>query len=195
MKLKKKNIEKKVEEEKKENIVQTMPKFEHKGVFKNKVMEYNLKIVGTNLNEIPPEQFTNFLLEIAHVFNHLGKSLSLAFSDVTAKCDIIMRITNSLKNTPNISGLQSIIKHEIKKNVHILNGENNSQYTKDKSLISYESLARTVLRLLRFLDFLEIMFSNLYKTKDHLSTICKIAYGKALAPYHTFMIRLVAKAA
>jgi len=40
-----------------------------------------------------------------------------------------------------------------------LNGDNNKSLTKDNNLKNYISLARTILRIVRFFDYLNIMFS------------------------------------
>lgn len=67
-------------------------------------------------------------------------------------------------------------------------------------------MARTILRIIRFLNYLKIMFTDMDTNRNKkFSDLCAEAYNEALAPYHTyfnniinlfrFMVRNAAKAA
>lgn len=59
----------------------------------------------------------------------------------------------------------------------------------------YESTARTLLRLMWFLDFVFYMLDDLIKNKEKwLSTVCQNAYNQALYPNHPYHIIAAFKA-
>lgn len=58
----------------------------------------------------------------------------------------------------------------------------------------YESTARTVLRLMWFLDYVAVLLERLIiKPNDSLGSICSEAYSIALAPHHPFAVRFAAR--
>ncbi len=53
-----------------------------------------------------------------------------------------------------------------------------------------------MLRMVRFMDYLVIMFRDIYTDRTcKISTACSNAYMTALSPYHEFLVKTVAKAA
>ena len=73
----------------------------------------------------------------------------------------------------------AIIRLEVERKIVEINGRNNSKYSKD--LKEYVSFGRTLLRLLRFMNFLDLLFTSIYT--DHnikLSDAANHAYDKAL---------------
>lgn len=58
----------------------------------------------------------------------------------------------------------------------------------------YESTARTVLRLMWFLDYVYVLLDQLItRPNESLSHICADAYNIALAPHHPFAVRFAAR--
>lgn len=58
----------------------------------------------------------------------------------------------------------------------------------------YESTARTVLRLMWFLDYVAVLLEKLINNQnDSLGSICSEAYSIALAPHHPFTVRFAAR--
>lgn len=69
----------------------------------------------------------------------------------------------------------AIVKLEMEKKVIEINGRNNSKYSKD--LKDYVSFGRTLLRLLRFMDFLDLLFSHINSDREiKISDAAKHAY-------------------
>lgn len=100
------------------------------------------------------------------IFQYLGGVLEKAFQDIQIKCDIIKKNYND--HVDLYTGMIPFIKLEkdMGNNYHLLsdiaklNGENGSflKNTGMEKYSSYESTARTVLRLMWFLDFVSAMF-------------------------------------
>lgn len=87
------------------------------------------------------------------------------------------------------TGAFAIITLEIANKVVQLNGENNSKHTKDKALKNYVSYGRSMLRMMRFMDYLRIMFSEITANRaQKISDACHKAYMEALYPHHTLSI-------
>ena len=96
-----------------------------------------LQETGKNLVDIPIEPLCVALYEWTILFKQLGKSLSMAFSDITEKVQILR---NHVKNYGSqISGIMSLIQLEIGLNIHKMNGENNKDLTKNKDYYKYEA--------------------------------------------------------
>lgn len=76
------------------------------------------------------------------------------------------------------------------------NGENcdHLKGTEMDIYTDYESTARTVLRLMWFLDYVAVLLEKLIiKQNDSLGSICAEAYNIALAPHHPFAVRFAAR--
>lgn len=76
------------------------------------------------------------------------------------------------------------------------NGENcdHLKGTEMDVYTDYESTARTVLRLMWFLDYVAVLLEKLIiKPNDSLGSICAEAYSIALAPHHPFAVRFAAR--
>eukprot|EP00828_Plagiopyla_frontata_P036842 TRINITY_DN4852_c0_g1_i8.p2 TRINITY_DN4852_c0_g1~~TRINITY_DN4852_c0_g1_i8.p2 ORF type:complete len:180 (-),score=34.17 TRINITY_DN4852_c0_g1_i8:55-594(-) len=98
--------------------------------------------------------------------------------------------------TYGTQGLMSIIKIEKEKGILELSGSNNSKYTKDQEYQKYTSAARTMLRIMWFMDYLDCMFTQLYTEKDKkTSSVCDFAYKTAFGDKHSTTVRTAAKAA
>lgn len=53
-------------------------------------------------------------------------------------------------------------------------------------------MARTILRIIRFLNYLKIMFSDMDSNRNKkFSDLCAEAYNEALAPYHTYFNNII----
>lgn len=138
----------------------------------------HLRSARENLEDINFYHFSEAMLEYSNSFSFLGRALSMAFSDITTKAQIIQ---TNFKNTP-FTGIQSMIRDEVSRGVE---KENSSKRA---------STARTVLRLMWFLDFLKVMITHLIEHRDWtLGKACRKAYKTALAPHHPWAVRVAAK--
>eukprot|EP01017_Pseudomicrothorax_dubius_P015707 TRINITY_DN1798_c0_g1_i5.p2 TRINITY_DN1798_c0_g1~~TRINITY_DN1798_c0_g1_i5.p2 ORF type:complete len:227 (+),score=65.16 TRINITY_DN1798_c0_g1_i5:72-752(+) len=154
-----------------------------------------LKRLLETKDDMDIDAFTGVLLEFMNMFSHMGSVMSFAFSDITTKCAIIQ--THKKNYQDKINGLMSLIELEVKMNVQMLNGENNSDFTKDPALKKYESATRNILRMMWFLDYEDELFAQLLANKEEkdMTPPCKAAYEKALAPRHAMLVRAAARVA
>lgn len=137
----------------------------------------HLRLASENLNDVNFYHFSEAMLEYSNSFSFLGRALSMAFSDIITKAQLIQA---NFKNS-RFTGLQSMILDEISRGVEKINSEPNI------------STARTVLRLLWFFDFLKELITNLINNpKWKLSKACSKAYDAALAPHHPWPVRMAA---
>ena len=128
--------------------------------------------------DIDHHQFCQAILEITHSLSFLGRAMSMAFSDIHSKANIIL---SNFENT-SAANLKEMVMLEL-----------NSEKLKERSKQN-PSTARTVLRLMWFLDFLSMLLSNLVNQRDwKMSKCCGEAYKQALAPHHSWKIRTAAK--
>ena len=121
--------------------------------------------------------------------------MGAAFSDVLEKTSII-RERSKLYNEPLFF---TLVQKEIALGVHQCNGENNkSVLTKElyKKYKEYISGSRSMLRMMWFMNYLIIMFTEIYSKKTAKISDCSSkAYDEALSPNHTFFVRTAARVA
>lgn len=118
--------------------------------------------------------FCDLMIEFSKAFASMGRALSFAFSDITSKAEIIRGKFSSTQ----WSGLQEMVREEIRLGVEREHGD-------------HPSTARTLLRLMWFLNFLQSIISNLITDKaSKLSAITQHAYDESLAPHHPWPVRL-----
>jgi len=151
----------------------------------------------TNLNENPEvdcETLCLVLIEFVKIINEMSTALSIAFKDITSKVAILRN--NYLINTDWKVPLMPFIKKEIENKLDVLNSENNKKFTTDPKYEKYESSARTLLRILWFMEFLSVLLGKLGSDPNKApSDASKEGYEKALGPHHPFMLRQAAKVA
>lgn len=125
------------------------------------VLLENLAWSANNPDHVIAVNFANSMLEFSKSFEILGKALKMAFSDISDKSKII------LKNAENseFEDIQQMVLHEIENGTHT--------QARGKSA----STARTVLRLMWFLDFLYVVIDRLVNTEDELKKVCADAYN------------------
>mmetsp|Transcript_10054 Transcript_10054/g.19817 ORF Transcript_10054/g.19817 Transcript_10054/m.19817 type:complete len:207 (+) Transcript_10054:19-639(+) len=138
----------------------------------------NLQAAAANLEEIPYSPFCNALSEFANTFNFLGAALSFAASDIIEKADIIRK---NFARRPDIPGLQTYVLTEVSEGTERKKSKN-------------PSTARTLLRMMWFLDFL-VSFSKMFANQPtrKLSELVREAYDDALAPHHPWAVRTASR--
>ena len=136
---------------------------------------------GAKLDAIPYKPFVAALAEFAKAFAYFGAALNFAFSDITAKAEIIVA---NFQDIGRFTDLQSMILDEISRGTE---RENSSEYI---------STARSVLRIMWFLDFLLKILELVWEDeKAHLATLVRHAYEIALAPHHNIALKTAARIA
>ena len=136
---------------------------------------------SVDLQSIPYRPFVSALSEFAKAFAYFGLALNFAFDDIAAKASIII---SNFQDIGKFQDLQSMIRDEINKGIE----RDNSK--------EYISTARSLLRLLWFMDFLtkvlELVFAD---PEAHLATLVRHAYELTLAPHHSLGLRTAARIA
>jgi hypothetical protein len=97
------------------------------------------------------------LNQFCYVFQELNSFLGAAFSDVKQK---IAHIKANCDKFPEHHGFISFIKMEMLKNIHMLNGKNNSKKKVEQEFINYSSTSRNLLRMMWLLTFIKVTFSR-----------------------------------
>ena len=59
---------------------------------------------------------------------------------------------------------------------------------------TYASTSRTVLRIMRFIDFIRTLYQNMLNNReDSLSSCASNSYAKELGPHHIWIVRQAVK--
>ena len=141
-----------------------------------------------------PEKLNPFytisaIYDFTKIFIKISSALSIGFSDITEKSEIMRK---RFEDFPEAECIQDLLNKEIELNIHQLNGDNNKSLGHKKDEYSkYISACRTFLRLLWFLEYLTDIFESLLKDdgKGKVKTILGDSYNKVLAPHHTYLVR------
>lgn len=134
-----------------------------------------------DLNATPYRPFVAALKEFAKAFSYFGLALNFAFADIALKANTIV---SNFQDIGRFQDLQAMIRYEIDQGIE----KGNTQ--------EFTSTARSLLRLLWFMDFLlkvlELVFSD---PTAHLATLVRHAYELTLAPHHGLALRTAARIA
>ena len=152
-------------------------------------ISFKLQKASETPNNLNPFYTISAIYDFTKFFKQISTALSMGFSDITEKSQIIRERLNEY---PDVTDIQSLLIHEIKLDIHKLNGENNSSLGHQNTKYSkYVSATRTFLRLLWFLEYLTDVFENVIKDDGTgaIKTILGNSYDKVLAPHHGFFVR------
>lgn len=100
--------------------------------------------------DIPITSLHKFLMDLTSVTAKMGSTFEKASIDIEKKLSII---TGNQQMFPSSLGLFSFISTEINQNIHKLNGKSGNKVP--YQFTGYTSTARTTMRLLWFLEFIE----------------------------------------
>lgn len=159
-----------------------------------KLLDY-LHKTNENLDTLNPLFFFLAVFELTKALKVLSTALKIAFSDITEKVDICRAIFKN--NFPEAENIQALMLQEIAQDFHRLNGDNNSDFGHKKrtEFYEYQSMTRTVLRILWFLRYIWQMFRYIQTTKDKLCDVMVRTYDVVLAPHHGWLLRKSAQLA
>ena len=183
--------EKKPEEEKPNwrELMKDDKNFSQEVPFDFKKVSEKLKKASETPDKLNPYYTISAIFDFTKFFKEISSALSMGFSDITEKCGIMREKYNQY---PEAEDIQNLLEIEMKKNLHKLNRDNNSELGHgNDEYKDYISACRTFLRLLWFLEYLTDVFENVLKD-DGTGAIKKIlgnSYDKILAPHHTFIVR------
>ena len=163
--------------------------FDQKVPFDFKSISFKLKKAAKNPDDLNPFYTISAIYDFTKFFKDISSALSMGFSDITEKCELMRK---RFQEYPEVNTIQELCNKEIELDVHKLNGDNNKSlgHKKDK-YAKYISGCRTFLRLLWFLEYLLDVFQNILKD-DGDGKVKKIlgnSYDKVLAPHHGFFVR------
>lgn len=140
-------------------------------------------------NNLNPFYTISAIYDFTKFFNQISTALSMGFSDITEKSQIMRQRFNEY---PNATDIQNLLIQEMQLNIHKLNGDNNGSLGHRNTRYSkYISATRTFLRLLWFLEYLTDIFESVIKDNGNgpIKTILGDSYNKVLAPRHGFLVR------
>jgi len=166
--------------------MEQVQKFDHRALLKS------LQETKESLPSLKPEAFYDIMLEFGKIFRIMGSSLDMAYREINGKVGMIKRNYGQLQFN---GGIMDFVKFEQAEKITVLNGLNN-ELAPDPKYGGYESTARTLLRLMWFLDFLSSFVGQLESDrKVGVSSACRKAYDVSLASRHPLPVRMAAKAA
>lgn len=113
----------------------------------------------------------------------MGSIFEFISSDVKEKMDLLYDLLKTQNDSKDFSTVKGMIEYE-----------KHNKLLKKKG---YTSGSRTLLRLHRGLDFIQVFLKKIGDLEDTANTsgACRDAYDLTLAQYHPFLIRNVARIA
>ena len=152
---------------------------------------FKLQKASEDPEKLNPFYTISAIYDFTKIFKHISTALSMGFSDITEKSEIMRE---RFAEFPKAEYIQDLLVKEIalKGDIIKLNGDNNKQIGyKQGKYSKYISATRTFLRLLWFLEYLIDIFISITKEegKNPVKTILGNSYNKVLAPHHPFITR------
>ena len=163
--------------------------FSQKVPFDFKLVSFKLQKASESPEKLNPFYTISAIFDMTKFFNEISSALSMGFSDITEKCEIMRE---KFKAYPEATDIQNLLEKEMELKIHKLNRDNNSELGHGKDEYSnYISACRTFLRLLWFLEYLTDVFESVLKDDGNgpIKTILGNSYDKVLSPHHTFLVR------
>ena len=157
--------------------------------FDFKTISSKLKKASENPENLNPFYTLSAIYDFTKFFKNISSALSMGFSDITEKCEIMRK---RFKEYPDVESIQDLCSKEIELEIYKLNGDNNKSLGHSNDEYStYISGCRTFLRLLWFLEYLIDVFETIMKDDGNgeIKKILGDSYNKVLAPHHGFFVR------
>nr|XP_023029251.1 ceramide-1-phosphate transfer protein [Leptinotarsa decemlineata] len=145
--------------------------------FDMRIVYENFEIALSKEDDVQLQNYLESFEELNKFFTLIGTVFSFVSNDLKAKMDILYELLKDPENGNNFATTKAMIDYEL---------QNDLLNKKD-----YTSGARTLLRLHRGLDFIQLFLKKLGDLKDEesTSTACREAYDQTLSKHHTFLIR------
>ena len=163
--------------------------FDQKIPFDFKDISFKLNKASETPEKLNPFFTISSIFEFTKIFKKISSALSMGFSDITEKSELMRK---RIEEYPEVESIQELCNKEIELGIHKLNGNNNSSLGhKEDKYSDYISACRTFLRLLWFLEYLITIFDNVMKDDGNgeMKKILGDSYQKVLSPHHTFLVR------
>ena len=152
-------------------------------------ISYKLQKAAIMPDKLNPFYTISSIFDFTKFFKKISSALSMGFSDITSKSEIIRK---KFQEYPYATDIQDLLNTEMQLGIHKLNGENNKSLGHKKDQYAkYVSASRTFLRLLWFLEYLTDVFENVLKDDGNgeIKKILGDSYDKVLAPHHSFIVK------
>jgi len=152
---------------------------------------YKLQRASETPKNLNPFYTISATYDFTKFFKEISSALSMGFSDITEKSEIMRQ---RFEQFPNATNIQDLLTKEMEfgNNIYKLNGDNNKILGHGNGQFSkYISATRTYLRLLWFMEYLIDVFESLLKDDGNgpIKKILGDSYNKVLAPHHPFLVR------
>lgn len=157
--------------------------------FDFKTISFKLQKASENPENLNPFYSLSAIYDFTKFFKDISSALSMGFSDITEKCELMRQ---RFKEYTDAESIQDLCNKEIELELYKLNGTNNKSLGHYKDEYSnYISGCRTFLRLLWFLEYLIDVFENIIKDDGNgeIKKILGDSYNRVLAPHHGFLVR------
>ena len=155
------------------------------------------KNISEMIGNIDIESFAKHMQILVNMLKLMGRLVEIGFSDIISKVDILFRNQKLLAEKGVVlNTLEECVKTEIELGIEQLNGSNNKKlgFKKGSEYEKYIGCSRTILRLYRFLLFVQRICEYLAKDRsDKFSSVISKAYSEVLAKHHSFLIRNASK--
>ena len=152
-------------------------------------ISFKLHKAAENPKNLNPYYTLSAIYDFTKIFKSISSALSMGFSDITQKCELMRK---RFKEYPDAVSIQDLCNKEIQLDIYKLNGDNNKSFGHGyDEYVNYNSGCRTFLRLLWFLEYLIDVFENVMKDDGNgqIKTILGDSYKKVLSPHHSFLVR------
>ena len=152
-------------------------------------ISFKLQKASESPQNLNPFYTISAIYDFTKIFKCISSALSMGFSDITEKCELMRK---RFSEYPDVNSIQELINEEIQLDIHKLNGDNNKSLGHSNDAYSkYISGCRTFLRLLWFLEYLIDIFENIIKDDGNgeIKKILGDSYKKVLSPHHPFLVR------
>ena len=157
--------------------------------FDFKSMSFKLQKASIAPDKLNPFYTISSIFDFTKFFSKISSALSMGFSDITTKSQIMRE---RFKEYPDATDIQNLLNKEMELGIHQLNGDNNKSFGHKKDeYAKYISASRTFLRLLWFLEYLTDVFENVLKDDGNgeIKKILGDSYDRVLAPHHSFIVK------
>ena len=157
--------------------------------FDFKSISFKLQKASIAPDKLNPFYTISSIFDFTKFFSKISSALSMGFSDITTKSQIMRE---RFKEYPDATDIQNLLNKEMELGIHQLNGDNNKSFGHKKDeYAKYISASRTFLRLLWFLEYLTDVFENVLKDDGNgeIKKILGDSYDRVLAPHHSFIVK------
>jgi len=153
--------------------------------FENLALSFkSLSVETVKLDAVPMVAFIQTYKELIKLFDVLGRGFSFVKTDLVSKITILEEFAQ--KENGKFDTVEKLVHYEVESKILVVLDSKGYNI----------SGSRTLVRLVRALDFIQLFMKYIEEKTDHeLGQCCRIAYDETLANYHGWAIRKAASVA